>query len=123
MTTRSGNAVMKPCAASVIADRPIAGVPPLIVSQPSAEKVGHARRVLGAPRRGVALRELAKPCHRLLIHTPPACYFFGAAGGAGGVGGASAFQVSRMYCHFPSFLRDTDRNLPDSTTAPLMVAV
>ena len=40
---------------------------------------------------------------------------------AGDGGGASAFQMSRMYSHFPSFLRDTDRNLPVSTTAPLTV--
>src|SRR2546423_14397743 len=48
---------------------------------------------------------------------------FGGAGGAAGAGGASAFQVSRMYSHFPSFLRETERNLPDSTTAPFTVAL
>ena len=28
-----------------------------------------------------------------------------------------------MYSHLPFFFCDTDRNLPDSTTAPLIVAV
>ena len=55
-------------------------------------------------------------------------YFFaagaavGGAGGAGG-GGASEFHVSRMYSHFPSFLRETERNLPVSTTAPFTVTL
>lgn len=61
-----------------------------------------------------------------------AAYFFagatGAAGGAGaagaaGAGGVSWFQVSRRYSHLPSFLRETLRNLPVSTTAPLTVAL
>ena len=38
MTTISGKAVMKPCAASAIAARPTAGAPPLIVSEPPTEK-------------------------------------------------------------------------------------
>ena len=48
-------------------------------------------------------------------------YFLAATGAA--AGGASAFHVSRMYIHLPFTLRDTDRNLPDSMTAPLIVAV
>src|SRR5438477_13188837 len=32
----------------------------------------------------------------------------GGAAGVAGAGGASAFQVSRMYSHFPSFLRETE---------------
>ena len=43
VTTRSGNALMKPCAAAAIAERPTDAGPSLMESEPSAAKCAATR--------------------------------------------------------------------------------
>jgi hypothetical protein len=71
-TYTSGKATMKDRAASVMAARPTEGGPSLMVSETARRVIlGHARRILAAPRLGVPPGELTQLIWAGVIGLPP----------------------------------------------------